>query len=123
VRWRLGAAPRSARRLRRRGLPSSSWTSSRGRLRLGLLGRLLGQQRRHRRIGTRRLRRFLCLRRLRWHRGSRRRWRGVLPEELCDGRVALVFGVLEDGVWPSLSSSSVLDLARSSALTHASCPW
>eukprot|EP00964_Phaeocystis_antarctica_P061930 scaffold37045_cov62-Phaeocystis_antarctica.AAC.3 len=27
------------------------------------------------------------------------------------------------GVWPSSSSSSVLALARSSAFTHASCPW
>jgi hypothetical protein len=79
----------------------------RGGLRLGLLRRLLGQQRRHCRIGPRRLRRLrclrrlLCLRRLRclWcHRSSGLRRRGgVLLEELRGGRTAVVFGVLEGG--------------------------
>ena len=55
----------------------------------------LGQQRLHRRVRPRRPRCVLCLRCL--HGGGRLRRRGVLPDELRGGRVALGLGTLQGG--------------------------
>jgi len=60
----------------------------------------------------------LCVRCLSCHRGGGLRRRCVLPEELRDGRVAVVFGVLEGGARPLLSKQLGVGLGSQQRL-HA----